>query len=262
MVHTAVILTSERCGHCRNMRGNGKLLSKAEIKKDNKQPTIPGGNHFDASWMSKLITAGMDKDAKIKVVNLHYKSFNPAEGLMDISIFTLENNKEVRQTMLKESGSKTNMSIYVVGEGSKTLSSSDISTTWAEISNTYVPINISMYAYFFPSIILFEENEWMSSIQNKVPIYGFLNGFKTKEQSPFGALTGSGIQPNVKDFVKFIGEFFDGTRKLTGKPKASEVVTPVEEPVVIPVKKPESSGTVLVPTSNQKRNFRLYVVEK
>lgn len=262
MVHTAVILTSERCGHCRNMRGNGKLLSKAEIKKDNKQPTIPGGNHFDASWMLKLITAGADKDAKIKVINLHYKTFNPQEGLMDISIFTMENNKEVRQTMLKEAGSKTNMSIYVVGEASKTVNNNDISSTWAEICNTYVPINIGMYAYFFPSIIMFEENEWMTAIQNKVPIYGLLNGFDTKPQSPYGALTGQGIQPNVKDFVKFIAEFFDGTRKLTGKPAASEPVAPVEPPVVIPVKKPESSETVLVPTSNQKRNFRLYVVEK
>ena len=267
MSNVAVILTSERCGHCRNMRGSGRLLSKAEIKKENKQPNIPVGNHYDATWMRKLITADMNKDAKLRVINLHYKSFNPAEGLMDISVVTLENDKEVRQTMLKETANgKTNMTIYIVGENGRVLSNQDIDTPWVEMCKTYVPVNISMYAFFFPSLLFFEGNEWTESITNKTPIYGYMNGFDTKKDAPYGALTGSGIQPNVMEFSKFLAQFFNGTRELKGKPIVEE--KPVEpepvkkEPVVVPVASGETRRSGVVASSGMKRNFRLYVLEK
>ena len=79
MSNVLVLLTSERCGHCRNMRGSGRLLSQTEIKRDNKQPNIPGGNHYDAVFMKKLITAEVGNTAKLRVINIHYKTFNPAE---------------------------------------------------------------------------------------------------------------------------------------------------------------------------------------
>jgi hypothetical protein len=267
MSNVAVILTSERCGHCRNMRGTGRLMSKTEIKKENKQPNIPVGHHYDATWIRKLITADLNKDAKLRVINLHYKSFNPAEGMMDISVFTLENDKEVRQTMLKEtSGGKTNMTIYVVGESGRVLSNQDIDTSWVEMCKTYVPVNIGMYAYFFPSLLLFEGNEWTESIKNKTPIYGYMNGFDTKKDMPYGALTGPGIQPNVLEFNKFLAQFFNGTKELKGKPPVED--KPVEpepvkkEPIVVPAVRNESSGTKIIPTTGTRRNFRLYVLEK
>jgi len=267
MSNVAVILTSERCGHCRNMRGTGRLMSKAEIKKENKQPNIPTGHHYDATWMRKLITADLNKDAKLRVVNLNYKSFNPAEGLTDISVFTLENDKEVRQTMLKETGDgKTNMTIYVVGETGRVLSNQDIDTTWSEMCKTYVPVNISMYAFFFPSLTLFEGNEWTESIKNKTPIYGYMNGFDTKKDAPYGALTGPGIQPNVMEFSKFLIQFFNGAKELKGKPSVE--AKPVEpepvkkEEIVNPTASGESRRSNIVPTTGMRRNFRLYVLEK
>jgi hypothetical protein len=266
MSNVAVILTSERCGHCRNMRGTGRLMSKTEIKKENKQPNIPGGHNYDATWMRKLITADTNKEAKLRVISLHYRSFNPAEGLMDISVFTFENDKDIRQTMLKEiEGGKTNMTIYIVGENGRVLSNQDIDTPWIEMCKTYVPVNISMYAFFFPSLLLFEGNEWTESIRNKTSIFGYTNGFGTKKDAPYGALTGPGIQPNVMDFPKFLSQFFDGRRELTGKPTA------VEAPILPEVKQemiqiPIANNTVenktqLLQSSGGRRNFRLYVVE-
>jgi hypothetical protein len=267
MSNVAVILTSERCGHCRNMRGVGRLFSKAEIKKDNKQPNIPGGNYYDAVWMRKLITADTNKDAKLRVINLHYRSFNPAEGLMDISVFTLENDKEVRQTMLKEvEGGKTNMTIYVVGENGRVLSNQDIDTPWVEMCKTYVPVNISMYAFFFPILLLFEGNEWTESIKNKTPIFGYTNGFDTKTNAPYGALTGPGIQPNVMDFTKFLAQFFNGSRELKGKPVVVEAPVVPEAPKEV-IQIPIGSGAggnraQVIPSAGARRNFRLYVLEK
>ena len=265
MSNAAVILTSERCGHCRNMRGSGRLMSKAEIKKDNKQPTIPGGNHYDAVWLRKLITVE-GKDAKLRVVNLHYKSFNPAEGMMDISVFTLENDKEIRQTMLKEAESgKTNMTIYVVGETGRVLSNQDIDTPWMEMCKTYVPVNIGMYAFFFPSLMLFESNEWTESIRNKTPIFGYMNGFDTKKEAPYGALTGPGIQPNVMEFTKFLAQFFNGTRELKGKPPVVEApkLPEVKETVEVAIGgTAPANKTQILQSSTGKRNFRLYVLEK
>ena len=265
MSNVAVILTSERCGHCRTMRGTGRLLSKVEIKKDNKQPTIQGGNHFDSTWMRKLITVE-GKDAKLRVVNLHYKAFNPAEGMMDIAVFTLENDKEIRQTMLKEAeGGKTNMTIYIVGDNGRVLSNQDIDTPWVEMCKTYVPVNIGMYAFFFPSLILFEGNEWAESIRNKTPIFGYMNGFDTKNEAPYGALTGPGIQPNVLDFNKFLVQFFNGTHELKGKPAVIEVpkLPEVKEAIQIPIGgNATESKTQILQSSTGKRNFRLYVLEK
>ena len=260
MSHTAVILTSERCGHCRHMRGNGKLLSKTEITKEKRQPTIQGGHHYDAVWMKSLITADSGTEPKLRVINLHYKTMNFAEGLVDISVFSLENDKEIRQTMLKEiAGGKTNITISVVGDNSRIVSTQDAPTLWSEICNTYIPINLNMYAMFFPSLLVFEANEWTTSIQNKVPAYGFLNGFDTKTESPYGAIP-TGRNPDVLDSAKFLKQFFDGTKQLKGKP--SGMPAPVAtEMVVIPTNNVKNDN-VVIPTSGSKRNFRLYVVEK
>jgi hypothetical protein len=262
MSHVAVILTSERCGHCRNMRGNGRLLTKGDIKRENKQPNIPGGNYYDANFMRKLITCELGKEAKLRVINLHYKTFNPGEGFMDISVFTLESDGNIKQTMLKENAGKTNVVTYLIGETGKVLSNNDIDTPWNEISKTYVPVNIANYAFFFPSLVLFESTEWSESIRTGAPIYGYLNGFETKEEAPYGARAGG--QPNVLDFTKFLAQFFDGTKQLKGKP-AGTVPVPVA-----PVPQPEpvrvaTTGSALAPTqvaTTGSRKFRLYVVEK
>jgi hypothetical protein len=220
----AVILTSEQCGHCRNMRGTGRLLSKNEIKSSGKQPNIPGGYHYDAAFMKKLITAETETP-KVKVINIHFKTFEINKGIMDISVFTLESdNMTVKQTMLKEKDGKTQMSIYGIAENGKVIANSDVSTPWGEISNSYIPINLGMYAFFYPSLILFEGKAWTEGINNKAPIYGYLNGFDTNEKLPYGAIPGA--QPRTLEWSKFLKQFFDGTKELVGVPKAP---APVEE---------------------------------
>jgi hypothetical protein len=278
MSNVAVIITSERCGHCRNMRGSGRLLSQNEIKKGNKQPNIPGGYHYDSKFMKKLITANMDGSAKLRVINVNYRTFNPAEGVMDISVFTLDpDGNTVRQTMLTEKDGKTVVNVYTIGENGQVVSTQDMPNSWTDITKTYIPVNLPSYAFFFPSLVLFEGNAWTEGIRNNQPIYGYLNGFETKSESPYGAKPGP--NPSVSNFDIFIQQFFNGTKELLGKPKTLETPVVKPEPVVVEPPKPKEDVPAIPTVANVRKNeneivgiptiatrdkfkVRLYVVEK
>jgi hypothetical protein len=198
------------------MRGTGRLLSGNEIK--GKQPNLPGGHHYDAKFMRNLITAESDVP-KIKVVNIHYKTFDNNKGVSDISVFMLDSdNKTVKQTMLKErDGGKTNMALYAIGDSGKVLLNNDIDKSWSEIVSEYIPSNIAAYSFFFPSLLLFEGRAWTEGISGKKPIYGYLNGFETNPKLPYGAIPGP--QPRTMEWSKYLKQFFDGTKELLGMPK-------------------------------------------
>jgi hypothetical protein len=277
MSHVAVLLTSERCGHCRNMRGSGRLLSKNEIKRENKQPNIPGGNYYDATFMKKLITAEIGNNAKLRVINIHYKTFNPAEGVTDISVFTLDNDGvTIRQTMLKEQDGKGMLSIYTIADSGKVEATKELPTPWSEIVSNYIPVNMANYIAFYPQMVLFEAKAWTEGIEKKTPIYGYINGMDTKDEAPYGAIHTP--QPKVIEFSKFLKQFFDGSKEMKG-PKAASVEPPKKVEVAPPapvqtehvpqqkvvVNTPgvnESKNTVQVDTiGSKKMKFKLYVVE-
>jgi len=269
-IHIAVVVTSEKCGHCRHMRGEGVLMSKAKIEKEKKQPTVPGGNHYDAVFMKKLIMANTDSP-KFRVVNVHYNAFNPAEGIADISVFTLEpDNKTIRQTMFKNKDGKTSVTVYAIGDTGKQLSAQEDESKWEETVNKFVPSNLSSYAYFYPTLAVFHSEAWMNSLRTGEPVYGYVNGLTTKEEGPYGALPTSNPAPG--DFVKFLASFFDGTKQILAKPevkaiKAPETVVKAPEPVKVQesvkASNESNSSVVRVPTKGacEKTNVRLYVKE-
>lgn len=274
-IHIAVVVTSEKCGHCRHMRGEGVLMSKAKIEKEKKQPTVPGGNHYDAVFMKKLIMANTDSP-KFRVVNVHYNAFNPAEGIADISVFTLEpDNKTIRQTMFKNKDNKTNVVIYTIGDTGKQVSTTDDDSKWEDTVKKFIPSNLPSYAYFYPTLAVFHSEAWMNSLRTGEPVYGYVNGLNTKEESPYGALPAS--NPSPGDFIKFLASFFDGSKQLLAKPETKALPAPevksetkvVQAPEIKPelqVKKadePVKQSTVRVPTKGacDKTNVRLYVKE-
>lgn len=270
--HIAVIITSEKCGHCRIMRGTGRLFSQTEIKKEGKHPSVPGGHHWDAKLMKKLITADSDS-AKLRILNVHYKSFNPGEGVSDLSVFTLEpDNKTIRQTILKEKDGKTLAEIYTIGESGKKIGAQDIPNDWTDTVKTYLPMNLPSYAYFYPTLSIFHFDAWMKSIKNNTPIFGYINGLESKMESPYGGVPGQ--DPNPSDFSTFLASFFNGSKQLLETPivsKKTELSPPLENPVpVLPQIVPEQTSVetktkniVRVPTAGscQALNFRLYVKE-
>jgi hypothetical protein len=275
--HTAVLITSEQCGHCRRMRGNGRLLSQNEIKKDNKQPTIPGGQanpagyHYDAKFMRRLLTAGNETKQVLRLINIHYKTFNPMEGINDICIFNLE-GANVKQTILRESSGKTSIETYIIGESGKQLENKILPSVWSDSVKANVPINLTMYAHFFPILTLFHIDAWNDAIQNSKPIYGYVNGLETKSEAPYGAIQSQ--RPNVLEFGLFFKQFFDGTKKLEAVPSViakSEVPENTEKKVhfeehkVIPPTVQNGTVKTVVNTGQSelcsKINFKLYVKE-
>jgi hypothetical protein len=270
--HIAVFITSEKCGHCRTMRGNGILMSKTKIEKEKKTPTVPGNYYYDATFMKKLIMAGSTDSPRFRIVNVHYNSFNPTEGVMDISVFTLEpDNKTIRQTMFKGNAGKTLVEVYAIGDAGKKVSDQNDETKWEDTVAKFIPKNIPAYAYFFPTLTVFHMDAWMSAIRTNEPVYGYVNGMNTKEDHPYGALPGG--QPSPGDFVKYLESFYDGTRKLLDKPEkkapieasAAPASTPpptIQAPPVPSIVK-EQSKMVRVPTKGacDKMNVRLYVKE-
>jgi hypothetical protein len=268
--HIATLITSEKCGHCRTMRGSGRLFSQNEIKKDNKVPTMPGGYHYDSKFMKKMITADTDT-TKFRILNVHYKSFNPGEGVMDLSVFTLEpDNKSIRQTILKEKNGKTVAEIYVIGDTGKLATTQDIPTEWSETVKTYLPTNITSYAYFYPTLAVFHFEAWMNSIKNNEPIFGYVNGLDSKPESPYGAIPGQ--NPNPMEFVKYLNTFFDGSNQIMVKPepKNNEIKPLVPESqknelleAMANVKTEHPKVVIKVPTVGacESLNFRLYVKE-
>lgn len=276
MSHVAVILTSDRCGHCRSMRGAGRLLSQNEIKRDNKPANIPGGFHYDAKFMKKLITANMDKDTKLRVININYRTFNPTEGVMDISVFTLEpDGNTIRQTMLMEKDGKSVVNIYLVGDSGQVVTTQEMPNSWSDLVKNYIPSNISMYSMFFPSLILFEGSAWTEGIKNGTPIFGHLNGFESKTEAPYGVAYKPGVNPNVMNFPNYIEQFFNGSKEL-GLKSVQSPAKPVnvEKPETVPEKiieiknevsesnKPVNVPGVLTAGAKNKFKFKLYVVEK
>ena len=268
--HIAALITSEKCGHCRHMRGSGRLLSQNEIKKESKQPTMPGGYHYDAKFMKKMITADTDS-AKLRILNVHYKSFNPGEGVMDLSVFTLEpDNKSIRQTILKEKNGKTVAEIYVVGDTGKMITTQDIPTEWPETVKTYLPPNLTSYAYFYPTLAVFHLEAWMTSIKNNEPIFGYVNGLDSKQETPYGAIPGQ--NPSPMDFVKYLNTFYDGSKQILAKPESkNETIKPVVPEsqknelleAMAKVKQEPPKHIIKVPTAGacESLNFRLYVKE-
>jgi hypothetical protein len=281
--HVAVLITSERCGHCKRMRGSGRLLSQNEIKKDNLMPTIPGGTsrpsgyHYDAIYMKRLLTAGTDASQRLRLINVHYKSFNPTEGIADICIFNLE-GANIKQTILKESNGKTAIETYLIGESGRQLEKKEIPSVWSDSVKANVPINITMYAHFFPILTLFHIEAWNDAIQNSKPVFGYVNGLETKLEAPYGALQSQ--KPNVVEFGEFLKQFFDGTRKLEAVAPAKPVVTEGENTekkhvhfedskIIAPTMKSQNVPTNIAPNGIEgahkeicsKLNFKLYVKE-
>jgi hypothetical protein len=275
--HIAVLVTSEKCGHCTRMRGEGILLTKKQIEEKKIPPNVPGGMHYDANFMKKLIVAGTDS-AKLRIMNIHYKSFNPSEGVTNISVFTLEpDSKSIRQTMIKENNGKTTMDIYVIGDVGKKIQTQNLEIKWEDTLKTYIPVNLPNYSFFYPTLSIFHFESWLNAVQKNEPVFGYINGLPTREESPYGAVANA--QPNVGDFVKFLSGFFDGTKQLLAKPvvkkeeavpdslvehkpvPSNSILTAKEE--VVEVKEVKEIKTFRIPTKGacEKLNVRLYVKE-
>jgi hypothetical protein len=115
----------------------------------------------------------------------------------------------------------------------------------------------------------------MASIKNNEPIFGYVNGLDSKQESPYGAIPGQ--NPNPMEFVKYLNTFFDGSKQILAKPESKSIEN--VKPLVPESQKNELLEAMANVNQNQKQepskvvikvptvgaceslNFRLYVKE-
>ena len=142
------MLTSEGCGHCHNMRGNGDLGNGKQLTQYDFLKT-----HLDPLQNGKSCT----------ILNIHYASMSGRrEEIVNISKVYLRNdliyqekyynNKEVTVRILSLD---KNNKVTKIGE-----KPASVKESWLEFVAKKVPRSLENYTFFFPCFIVFEKKNW------------------------------------------------------------------------------------------------------
>lgn len=244
----AVIVTAENCGHCKRMRGDGKLLSSNSIDKNRIQPGIPGGKYYDEVFVTNLITGNSKNDnftAKYRVFNLHMANYQkPSDGVKSISFFALSDKPGVVTQKIFSKGEKDNTVVETLTVGSlKHISEeqkSDIE--WSKTVGAYIPKDIIKYIVQYPTTLVFSAKSWDGAIRGENLLYGYVNGLKTKDVPPYGVSIISGKLESEEhlEILTFYQSYINGTKKLLDLP-----------PTPAPALQVAKDNVITLPTSGQ-----------
>jgi hypothetical protein len=143
------VLTSDSCGHCHAMRGdgdlgNGKQITQYDFLK----------SHLDPLQNGKSCT----------ILNIHYSTMSGRrEEIVNISKVYLRNNTVYQEKYFNKdnqvmvnilSTDKTNKATKV---GEK---QANVKDNWLSFVSKKVPKGLQNYAFFFPCFIVFEKKNW------------------------------------------------------------------------------------------------------
>ena len=142
------VLTSQGCGHCHNMRGNGDLGN---------------GKQFTQYDFLKTHLDPLQNGNTCTILNIHYASMSgKREEIVNISKVYLRkdiiyqekyyNNKEVTVRILSLDKNNT---VTKIGEKAAT-----VKEDWLTFVAKKVPRSLENYTFFFPCFIVFEKKNW------------------------------------------------------------------------------------------------------
>ena len=143
------VLTSEGCGHCHHLRGdgelgNGKQFMTYEHIKSHIQP-IEGGK------MARLW-------------NIHFQQMSgKLEVIESISKIYMENGVIYQEKYFNEGGKvRVKISVLGVNNNRKELSikDADVKEGWLDFVKSKVPRGIENYTFYFPCFIVFDYEDW------------------------------------------------------------------------------------------------------
>lgn len=144
-----IALTSEGCGHCHNLRGNGELGNGKQF-----------GNY---EFIKAHLQPAPDRK-NIQLLNLHFRTMGGTHReITDISKVYLKGNDVYQEkyypngntVMVKVLSSNSSNNITKVKEGE-----SNYNGDWMSFLNKKIPKQIENYTYFFPCFVVFEVNDW------------------------------------------------------------------------------------------------------
>ena len=214
-----VILTSEGCGHCAQLRGNGVLGN--------------GTPFHTYSFLESHIDPLKRKD-NITMINIHFSSMNGHHAhIQTVSKFTKVGNN-VHQERYYSENDKTFVNVLAVNEKDKVkvlkqkqqvlVDSKEIE--WMQFLDLKVPKNIERYSFYYPCFLVFQKEDWKSGGN----ILGIPNaGFVVKDKDGNFGLekSGQGLQQRNFPPQKLLTDALNG--ELRFKPMKNFYVEKVEE---------------------------------
>ena len=143
------VLTSEGCGHCHNMRGNGELGNGKQL------------TQYD--FLKSHINPLQDKKS-CTILNIHYGTMSGRrEEIVNISKIYLKNNL-VYQEKYYNTNDVVHVKILSLDKNNKVTKIGEkrasVKDNWQGFLAKKVPRSLENYTFFFPCFIVFERENW------------------------------------------------------------------------------------------------------
>lgn len=211
-----IALTSEGCGHCHNLRGNGELGNGRQF----------GNYDFIKSHINPL----QDRDS-ITLLNLHFKTMaGRHKEISDISKVYIKNDiiyqekyyPENNKVMVKVLESDKSNNIKKIKEGQ-----SNFNSDWFSFLDNKIPSKIENYCYFFPCFVVFELKDW----KQKKNILGLTNaGFTIRLENGDYALEKNGNTLSERNVLpqKLVIEAMTGVQEFKPHKDLMKPKTPIK----------------------------------
>ena len=138
------VLTSEGCGHCHNLRGNGELGNGTQFAQYDYLKS-----HLDPLQQGKGCT----------ILNIHFGSMGgKVNEVRDISKIYLKNKIIVQEKYYSQSN-KVMVKITTIDSDNKSNSVGDkhanVDYDWSVFVSRKIPKDIERYTFFFPCFVVF-----------------------------------------------------------------------------------------------------------
>ena len=143
------VLTSEGCGHCHNLRGNGELGN---------------GTQFTQYDYLKSHLDPLHEGKGCIILNIHFGSMaGKVNEIRDISKIYLR-KKVIFQEKYYSQDNKVMVKVTTLDSDNKSKSVTDknanVDHNWSAFVGKKIPTDIERYTFFFPCFVVFELNDW------------------------------------------------------------------------------------------------------
>lgn len=147
------LLTSEGCGHCHQLRGDGELGN---------------GKQFTNYSFVKSHLDPLENGKSITILNIHFSSMSGKHNqIAEISKVYLKGGIICQEKYYSKSDGTVVVKINSMDKknnkkniGEKPAS---VDMKWQEFIKKKVPRNIENYTYYFPCFIVFRKSDWKKS---------------------------------------------------------------------------------------------------
>ena len=214
------LLTSEGCGHCHTLRGDGELGN---------------GKQFTNYSFIKTHLDPLENGNTLKILNIHFLSMSGKHNQIgEISKIYLKGENIFQEKYYSSRKGEVMVKICSLDKRNKKTNigekSASVKLNWQEFLNKKIPKNIENYTYFFPCFIVFGIDDWKKGGN----ILGITNaGFTQRDKEGIFRIEKSGNSLSERNILpqKLVTEAISGILKLEphkdlfkkkGEPKKGE----------------------------------------